>query len=217
MQTDDCVDLFGFDLDGMEDIERELEDAAARARAVKTRAIIQARRASSEAVLARILPEEIAEGDAWHVLSSGDVDSLSFLAHVLSFTALDYVAFSTWCMAVDDVEKLGLWLRNGRIGRLDAYVGEIFPGTYIKEHALLRETVRPGGGRVAIFRNHSKVFLCRAGARAWVIESSANINTNPRTENTVITSDLGLFEHHKAYFDSIKSFARDFDEWAPTT
>lgn len=72
-----------------------------------------------------------------------------------------------------------------------------------------------GGGRVAIFRNHSKVFLCRAGARAWVIESSANINTNPRTENTVITSDLGLYEHHKAYFDSIKSFARDFDEWQP--
>lgn len=215
MQVAECMDLFDFDLEGMEDIERDLEDRAARARAVKTRSRIQARRASSEALLASILPDEIADGDAWHVLSSGDVDSLSFLAHILSYTALDYVAFSTWCMAVDDVEKLGVWLKNQRIGRLDAYVGEIFPGSYTKEHATLCETVRPGGGRVAIFRNHSKVFLCRAGSRAWVIESSANINTNPRTENTVITADLGLYEHHKAYFDSIKSFSRDFDEWTP--
>lgn len=215
MQLDDCIDLFGFHLESMADIERDLEEASAQARAVKTRARIQARRASSEEVLAGILPEEISDGDAWHVISSGDVDSLSFLAHVLTFTALDYVAFSTWCMAVDDVEKLGVWLKNGRIGRIDAYVGEIFPGSYAKEHAALCETVRAGGGRVAIFRNHSKVFLCRAGARAWVIESSANINTNPRTENTVITADMGLFTHHKAYFDSIKSFARDFDEWLP--
>lgn len=215
MQVDDYMDLFDFDLDGMADVERDLEDAAAQARAVKTRSRIKARRASSEALLASILPEEIADGDAWHVISSGDVDSLSFLAHILTFTALDYVALSTWCMAFDDVEKLGVWLQNQRIGRLDAYVGEIFPGSYAKEHASLCATVRPGGGRVAIFRNHSKVFLCRAGSRAWVIESSANINTNQRTENTVITSDIGLFTHHKAYFDSIKSFARDFDEWSP--
>lgn len=215
MQADDSLELFDFDLEGMADVERDLEEMAAQARAVKTRSRIQARRASSEATLAGILPDEIADGDAWHVISSGDVDSLSFLAHLLTSTALDYVALSTWCMAVDDVEKLGLWLRNQRIGRLDAYVGEIFPGSYAKEHAALCETVRPGGGRVAIFRNHSKVFLCRAGSRAWVIESSANINTNPRTENTVITSDMALFEHHKAYFDSIKSFARDFDEWTP--
>lgn len=216
MQVIDCdkdLDLFGFDLPGMPEIEAALEAETLKAKAVKTRARINCRRAASEDVLSGILPPEIEDGDAWHVLSQGDVDSLSFLMHLLKQHAMDYVAFSTWCMAMDDVERFAGWLADGRIARLDAYVGEILPGTYPREFRALCAAVAPCSGRVAVFRNHSKVFLCRSGDRAWVIESSANINTNPRTEQTVITSDLGLFEHHKAYFDQVRSFNRDFDDW----
>ena len=205
-------DLF---MDGLADLEQALEVEEQRARAARTVARVQARRAKSEAFLAEILPADIADGEAWHVLSHGDVDALSFLMHLLSAHAMDYVAFSTWCMALADAERFATWLETGRIARVDAYVGEIFPGSYADAHQALCEAVRPAGGRVAVFRNHSKIFLCRAGARAWVIESSANINTNPRTENTVITADVGLFAHHKTFFDEIKSFARDFDDWSP--
>lgn len=183
----------------------------------KTRSRIHARRAKSEAVLAEILPATIETGDSWHVLSSGDIDSLSFLAHILRTHKMEYVAFSTWCMAMEDVRKIKEWLNDGIIGRVDAYVGEIFPNQYSDEYAALCETVRHAGGRVAVFRNHSKIFLCRAGLRYWVVESSANINTNPRTENTIITADEGLYQHHLAYFDGIHSFTRDFDDWAPIT
>lgn len=40
----------------------------------------------------------------------------------------------------------------------------------------------------------------------FVIESSANINTNPRTEQGVITIDRGLVDFYKNYFDKIKSY-----------
>jgi hypothetical protein len=190
----------------------ETEKASARAHRTKTRKNI--RRAKSEALLAEILPPVIAEGDSWHVLSSGDVDALSFFAHLVKATPMDYVLFSTWCMAMSDVTAFSDWLKSGQIKRLDAYVGEIFPNQYIAEHLALCEIVKPAG-RCAVFRNHSKIFACRSGDQAWVIESSANINTNPRTENTVITADMGLFLHHKAYFDGVRSFNRDFDNWTP--
>jgi hypothetical protein len=215
MHLIDNIDLFGFELDSLPAIEADLEGIAAHARAVKTRSRINARRASSENVLSEILPQVIEQGDAWHVMSSGDVDSLSFLAHLIATADMDYVSLSTWCMALDDVDRLGVWLANGKIKHLDCYVGEIFPGSYGKEYAALIDTVRSHGGRVAVFRNHSKTFLCRSSEKAWVVESSANINTNPRTENTVVTADLALFQHHKAYFDSIRAFNRDFDDWAP--
>ena len=181
----------------------------------RTRSRRLARRAASEATLASILPAEIEDGDAWHILSQGDIDALSYLEHLLKHTAMDYVALSTWCMAMPDVEALQGWLQNGRIGRLDAYVGEIFPGQYAAEYQALCEAVRPAHERVAVYRNHSKLFLCRAGTRAWVVESSANINTNPRAENTCITADKSLFDHHKAYLDGIRSFERNFDDWKP--
>ena len=41
---------------------------------------------------------------------------------------------------------------------------------------------------------------------AFGIQTSANINTNPRTENGCITIDRELYEFYKAYFDGIKSF-----------
>jgi len=65
---------------------------------------------------------------------------------------------------------------------------------------------------------HTKQFYRRfTSERALeaAIESSANINTNPRTEQTVITVDTGLARFYKDFFDGIKSFERNFDDWKP--
>lgn len=215
MQLSEELDLFDFSLPCDPALSDQVAGWSRKARAVCTRSKRHARRAASEARLAEILPADIADGEAWHVMSAGDIDSLSYVAHLLKQHSMDYVAFSTWCMAVADVDQLHAWLDEGRIARLDAYVGEIFPGSYPREYGALCDTVRTCGGRVAVFRNHSKVFLMRSGDRAWVVESSANINTNPRCENACITADLELYLHHKRYFDSIRSFNRDFDDWRP--
>ena len=207
-------DLFEFSDNDFETLIQNISVEKLAAKAYRTKTRKNVRRAKSAAVLAEILPPVIETGDSWHVLSSGDVDALSFFEHLIKTTAMDYVLFSTWCMAMPDVLMFSEWIKAGRIKRIDAYVGEIFPNQYLEEHLALCELVKPGG-RCAVFRNHSKIFACRAGDNAWVIESSANINTNPRTENTVITADMGLFLHHKAYFDGIRSFNRDFDHWTP--
>lgn len=50
----------------------------------------------------------------------------------------------------------------------------------------------------------------------FVIESSANVNTNPRSECTVITIDTELARFYKEeIFDNIQSFNRDFPNWEP--
>jgi len=164
LQLDRNLDLFDYSLPSDPALNELIEGACRSAKAVRTTCRTEARRAKSEAVLAEILPAEIAQGEAWHIISAGDVDALSFLAHLLKSSGpMDYVAFSTWCMAVDDVDRFADWLAAGAIRRLDAYVGEIFPGSYAKEYVALCDTVRRCGGRVAVFRNHSKTFLCRAG------------------------------------------------------
>ena len=43
---------------------------------------------------------------------------------------------------------------------------------------------------------------------SFAIETSANINTNPRTEQGTITLDDGLFRFYKDYFDGIASFEK---------
>lgn len=184
-------------------------------RAKKTKSRIEVRRAKSEAHLFDIMPAPLDTGAAFHVISGGDVDSLSFLARVLDEAPMDYTLMSTWCMALPDVEQVAKWLESGRIGRFDAYAGEIFPNQYPDVHRRLCDVLRAHGGRVAIFRNHAKVYAGTGQAFDFAISSSANVNTNPRTENTVLTFGREIFDFYKTFFDGIHSFNRDFDGWAP--
>ena len=65
-------------------------------------------------------------------------------------------------------------------------------------------------GRAAAFKNHSKISGgCNYDEGFYFgIQTSANINTNPRTEQGSITVDKGLFEFYKDYFDGIRSFEK---------
>ncbi len=166
------------------------------------------RRAFSETQLLDCLGmEPFKEGYSYHFITAGDVDSLSYLKLILRHQDLDYCLASTWCMAGEDVLQFDEWLTKGKIKRLDFYVGEIFPGTYYHEWVKLNEIFdKHKCGRIAVFRNHSKIYAGTGNLFSFAIETSANINTNPRTENGCITIDPGLFEFYKSYFDGIISF-----------
>lgn len=167
------------------------------------------RRAFSETQLLDVLNLDMKDGEAYHCISGGDVDSLSYLKVVLRQQQLDYCLFSTWCMAMDDILQLKSWLDAGKIKHLDAYVGEIFPNSYTREWQELRPVIKNHGGRIVVFRNHSKVYAGYGPKFAFAIESSANINTNPRAENTCITIGRDIYEFYKSYYDEIISFVKE--------
>jgi len=165
------------------------------------------RRAFSELSLLDIIPKELKDGHSVHVITAGDVDSLSYLKCVLRIQNLDHCLFSTWCMAAEDILQFDNWLDQGRIRKLDAYVGEIFPTSYKVEWRMLQDLFqRHKCGRIAVFRNHSKIYAGVGEKFAFGIETSANINTNPRTENGCITIGREIYEFYKSYFDNITSF-----------
>ena len=146
------------------------------------------------------------DGDIYHCITAGDVDGLSYLKVVLRQQNLDYVLISTWVMANDDILQIEEWLKAGKIKKCDVYVGEIFPGTYKVEYEELKRVITPDVGRIAVFRNHSKIFAGYGNKFYFGIETSANINTNPRTENGCITINREIYEFYKEYFDGIISF-----------
>lgn len=173
----------------------------------------------SESALDEALPWHLEEGLAYHVISSGDVDSLTFLRHIVKDQELDYVLLSTWCMAKTDAEEMLSWVERGLVGRFDFYVGEIFKDGYRGCIDVLDKICAICGGRVARFRNHSKVMAFYGKRYSGAIEGSANVNTNPRTEQTCITVDRSLADFYRGYFDGINDFDgryRDWEAWHPS-
>lgn len=165
------------------------------------------RRAFSETQLLDVVDFDYKPGYSYNFITGGDVDSLSFLKTVLRQQNLDYLLFSTWCMAAEDILQIDTWMSEGKIRKLDAYVGEIFPNTYRVEYQMLKDLfARRECGRIAVFRNHSKIYAGYGPKFPFAIQTSANINTNQRTENACITIDQGLYEFYRNYFDGIQSF-----------
>ena len=167
------------------------------------------RRAFSESQLLDVVGIDFKDGESYHCLTGGDVDALSFLKVILRQQDLKYCLFSTWCMAAEDILQFEAWLIKGKIKKLDAYVGEIFPGSYKIEWNMLNKIFdEQKCGRIAVFKNHSKVFAGYGNKFHFGIETSANINTNPRTENGCITIGKEIYKFYKEYFDGIVSFTK---------
>lgn len=174
------------------------------------------RRIKSELALEESLPWHFEKGSAYHCFSFGDVDALTYLRVIIKQQRVEYALLSTWCMAATDVDEITKWIRHGDLGHIDFYVGEIFQASYAPIYLMLSDLVKEFGGRVAIFRNHSKVMAGFGERFDFVIEGSANVNTNPRAECAVITVDSALARFYKEeIFDNIQSFNKDFDDWEP--
>ena len=167
------------------------------------------RKAASEAALEQAMPWHFQEGDCYHCFSFGDVDSFTFFKMVLRQQPIQYAAISTWCMAGEDVTDLRRWHAKGLVGRVDFFVGEIFKGSYPDVYSAVMEFIDECHGRLVTFRNHSKVMAIEGDRFDCLIESSANVNTNPRSENTVLTVDRDLVAEYIKLFSEIVPFNQD--------
>lgn len=220
---DDDIFDFGAFLSGQEtpeEADEQLADAATAKRAHRrTKACTELsqryeyRRAFSEVrMLESMQYVKLQDGVTYNFITGGDVDSLTYLKIVLNQHDLDYALCSTWCMAAEDILQLQEWYAAGRIRKLDMYVGEIFPNSCKVEWSMVKGfyDAHPEAGRVAVFRNHSKIYAgCNEKEKFYFgIQTSANINTNPRTEQGSITIDKGIYEFYREYFDGIISFEK---------
>lgn len=171
------------------------------------------RRAFSEVrMLEAMRYVKLENGVVYNFITAGDVDSLTYLKVILNQHDLDYLLLSTWCMAAEDILQVQQWYEEERIKKLDMHLGEIFPGSYKIEWSMVKKfyAEHPEAGRAAIFKNHSKIYAgCNVSDDFYFgIQTSANINTNPRTEQGSITIGKGIFDFYKEYFDGIVSFEK---------
>lgn len=202
---------FDLDLGGLFDDEKKEEEKPVQTVSVHRGGKRQlTRKAASERALESALDWHFQNGDCYHCFSFGDVDSMSYFKHVLKQQKVNYLALSTWCMAGEDVQDLIRWHRMGLVGRIDFFLGEIFSGSYPDVYDAVKDFIKECGGRLVIFRNHSKVMAIKGERFDCLVESSANVNTNPRSENTVLTVDSELVNHYVRLFGEIVPFNKDY-------
>lgn len=164
------------------------------------------RKATSDLALSQALGWHFEEGDCYHCFSFGDVDMVSYLKHVMRQEHVSYLACATWVVSGTDVRDFMEWNRLGYIDRIDMFVGEIVEGSYPDTWADLKALRDQCGGRLVKFRNHAKVMAIKGDEFDCLIESSANFNTNPRSEDTVLTVGTELVDWYIELLGGVDPF-----------
>lgn len=105
------------------------------------------------------------------------------------------------------MQEIEHWLDTGKIDQFDLYAGEIFPSQYGDEYETMLRMCDTYDCRLVIARNHSKVTLASNLAEEYrlVVESSANVNTNPRIEQTAIHCSDELHAFYLEFFGGLRS------------
>lgn len=219
--TDDWGDLAFFDADDQWDEETEslkkskIPEEVIRARAQKTRDRQIMRRAASEHNLRDVLDWHLEKGSAYHVISGGDIDFLSYVRMIAEVQPIDYLIISTWVMAMADAEEMADWLSKGYVKRIDLYAGERSIDHYAQIWDYMERVIPAHGGRMVTCKNHSKVAVMYGRDYDAVIESSANVNTNPRIEQSTVTVSSELCDFYKEFYDGLKSIRPWPYKWEP--
>ena len=194
METDFFNDDFFSVSDGNEKMLKASETVA-----LKLKLKNEYRRAASEIKLLD-MDFDFEEGDSYHFMTAGDVDALSFLSLILRQQKIKELYMSTWVAAQNDVDYLEKKIKDGRIGILKSFVGEIFKKQYPSVYNSLSKI-----SEVKSAKNHSKIWAGRGEKFDFHIEMSCNINTNPRIENACIVIGGDGFEFYKQFFDGLRA------------
>lgn len=167
-------------------------------------------RVHREENLKRIFPPKLERGTAYHFLTAGDIDQLSFPTVILEKLGPFPVFYcSSWTMTRTDVGIIESWADAGMIGAPSFFTGEYFQTRETSAYASLVDMIQRTGGRLRTFRNHAKVTLLGCPERdEWLtLTGSANLSMNPRTEQTVLFNDPEVFNFYRAWFDDLFSTA----------
>ena len=57
--------------------------------------------------------------------------------------------------------------------------------------------------------NHSKVILMKTASNYYVVETSSNLNENPKIEQFCFENDMRLFEWYESFFRAVEIYKKD--------
>lgn len=134
------------------------------------------------------------EGDCYHCMSNAMVDSFTWLKLMLSLQPIQYIAISTYSLFTEAAgEVLQAW-ETGRVQRVDFYLGTNVQDRYPDTYRMIKRLLPGCGGRLVVFKNHSKLMAIEGEKYDILVESSANMNEVliPHFEQTCVTVSRDL-------------------------
>lgn len=139
------------------------------------------------------------------LISDGGFSSISFIRYVAEHTHINHLYASTLRVGRKHLECLDVMHRQGMLGGCTLIVGSIMKqdSEYVKKYKYyddLTEVCEKNGWEVIVEQNHSKVILFDTEDGYFVLETSSNLNENPKREQFSFEKSEELFNFYLQIF-----------------
>ena len=144
--------------------------------------------------------------ESYRMLSvKGGFSSISLIAHIAQSEKIESLFVSTFRVGVRQFEVLMDLRRKGRLESVSIITSGL-QGENQKNYDYLTPVLdgcKKNGWRICELNNHSKVILAKTKNGHYVIETSSNLNENPKIEQFIVENDEGLFNWYKDFFEAV--------------
>lgn len=131
---------------------------------------------------------------------SGGFSSLSVILSIARREKIEKLYCSTFRIGKNHFTKLYKAYSVGQVGEAEFYTSDTQSKTDKGKYSYLDYIVKVcehTGWIVKPVKNHSKVILLKTNRNHYVIETSSNLNENPKIEQFSISNDESLFNFYK--------------------
>lgn len=156
------------------------------------------------------LTPKLPEDESFVYITSGGFSSIAFIVWIAGQTRIKSLFASTLRVGVRQAQMLDGLRNDGRLDKVDLLVGGAMKDNcehnrgygYLEQ---ITDIFNANGWTVSMHNNHSKVMLFDTDAGKFVIESSSNLNENPKVEQFRLEKSAELFDFYNSFFSTLKN------------
>lgn len=147
--------------------------------------------------LAKELERLPADGECFKYISRGTVSAICFILAVAEQTVINNLYVSTFRVGKKETLALKLLSDKGRIRMARFLFCGLMESDKYPYFEILKKTCEQEGWVYQTINNHSKVILLDTEVGKFVVETSSNLNENPKIEQFSFEKDDELYDFYK--------------------
>lgn len=141
---------------------------------------------------------------------SGGFASISFIKSVAERETIEYLFASTLRVGEKQVGVLDDLEFSGKLKHAEFIVGGLMKNdekTDYDYYGAFTRACKKNGWRYVVTNNHSKIILMQTPKNHYVLETSSNLNENPKIEQFSFENNKELFDFYKKFFEKVMEVA----------
>lgn len=156
------------------------------------------------AQLTSLIPDSIGAAEYRFISGKGGFSSINFIEWVAKKETIKNLCVSTLAVGKKEIKKLA----ELDIEKAIFIIGTIFGKRGLAEsynyYDVFRETCEDKNWDIIETNNHSKIILMQTKNHYYVLETSSNLNENPKMEQFCFCDNKELYDFYNQFFIKLK-------------